>query len=59
MFLTDDDINEFIQIYKEEFGEILSFAETSRMAEELMALFIMLVENETEESSSPGSDLDK
>jgi hypothetical protein len=48
MFLTDDDINEFIRIHKEEFGGDLSFAEASRMAEELMALFVMLAEDEPE-----------
>ena len=55
MFLTDDDIKEFIQIDKEEFGEILSFAEASRVAEKLMALFVILAEDE---DPSPASDLD-
>jgi len=46
MFLTDEDINEFIQIYKEEFGEDIPFAEASRMAEGLMEFFVILAEDE-------------
>jgi hypothetical protein len=38
MALTDDDINDFVRIYREEFGEILSFADAKRRAEEVMML---------------------
>ncbi len=56
MFLTDDDIKEFMAIYEEEFGEAISFTEASRMAEELIALFVMHAEYE---NASLHNDLDK
>lgn len=43
MTLTDD-INEFIKLYKEEFGEDLSFADAQRRAEELIQLLLILMD---------------
>jgi hypothetical protein len=42
MFLTDDDIHEFIRLYREEFGEILSFGDASIKEEEVLRLIAML-----------------
>jgi hypothetical protein len=42
MFLTDDDIHEFIRLYREEFGEILSFGDARIRAEEVLRLIEML-----------------
>ncbi len=42
MFLTDEDIHEFIRLYWEEFGELLSFGDASIRAEEVMGLIVML-----------------
>jgi hypothetical protein len=50
MALTDDDIHEFIRLYREEFGEILSFGDARIWAEEVMTLMVML--------SANGNDLD-
>jgi hypothetical protein len=42
MQLLDDDLNEFIRIYKEEFGDELTKAEASEMANRMMALYEVL-----------------
>ncbi len=42
MFLTDDDIHEFIRLYRDEFGEILSFGDANIRAEEILKLIAML-----------------
>jgi hypothetical protein len=42
MPLTNDDINEFIKLYKEEFGEEISFADAKERAKELLVLLLML-----------------
>ena len=48
--LTDDDVNEFIKFYREEFGEILPFADAKQRAEEVMMLLEMLfIDSETPE----------
>lgn len=51
MILNADDINEFIKLYKEEFGEDLSFADAKAIAEALLTLLLMLTEqtNESED----------
>ena len=61
MALTDDDINEFMRLYREEFGEILSFGNASTRAEEVIMLLAMLAEDEevrTETSQNDENPLD-
>jgi hypothetical protein len=63
MALTDDDIKEFIRLYREEFGQILPFDDARRRAEEVMTLLEMLAEHQTkvrtEEQESSDDDPDK
>jgi hypothetical protein len=42
MRLNQEDIMEFKEIYAEEFGEQISYAEAERMASDLMQLFELL-----------------
>lgn len=42
MKINDSDIQEFITIYQEEFGEELSFAEASEIAFRLFSLYTLL-----------------
>lgn len=42
MRLSDTDLQEFIAIYQEEFGEILSLAEASEMAFRMVSLYTQL-----------------
>lgn len=42
MKFSDHDLQEFIAIYQEEFGETLSFAEASEMAFRLVNLYMQL-----------------
>ena len=44
MPLTEDDINEFIKLYKEEFDEDISFPDAKARAEGVITLLLMLVE---------------
>jgi hypothetical protein len=44
MALTDEDINEFIRLYKEEFGEDISLADAKTRAEGVIRLLLMLME---------------
>jgi hypothetical protein len=41
-FLTDADIQEFIQMYKEEFGEPLSFKDARELASGFLELYRVL-----------------
>ena len=54
MFLTLEDIEEFIRIYKEEFGEDLTDAQASEMAERLVRLYAALAEPTPEEVKELG-----
>lgn len=40
MILNDDDINEFIKLYKEEFGGDISFADAKTRAEDVLTLLL-------------------
>lgn len=42
MKISDTDLQEFISIFQEEFGETLSFAEASEMAFRLIRLYTQL-----------------
>jgi len=44
MFITDERVKEFIQIYAEEFGEVLSIAEAREVASNICELYILLLE---------------
>ena len=43
MDLNDEDIKEFIQIWKEEFSEEISFADAKQRAQDLLVLFRILL----------------
>jgi hypothetical protein len=53
MALTDDDVNEFIRLYQEEFGEILPFDEAKRRAAEVMTIFEMCEEDDEVLNTDP------
>jgi len=42
MQLTQEDIQEFKQIYESEFGEVLSYAEAEECAQRLLSLYELL-----------------
>lgn len=44
MFITDERVKEFIQIYVEEFGEVLSLAEAREVASNICELYLTLLE---------------
>jgi hypothetical protein len=48
MPLTEDDIQEFIRLYQEEFGEILPLDEARRRTAEVMTIFEMCEEDEND-----------
>jgi hypothetical protein len=55
MPLNDEDINEFMRLYKEEFGEEISFADAKARANELLALLLVL----EEQPQKPEEDTEK
>jgi hypothetical protein len=46
MDLNDDDIKEFIQLYRDEFDEEISFADAKQRAQDLLQLFRILLSQE-------------
>jgi hypothetical protein len=46
MTLTDDEVYVFIELYRKEFGEILSFADAKRRAGEVMLLLQLLLDED-------------
>jgi hypothetical protein len=45
MPLNDEDTNEFIRLYKEEFREDISFDDAKARAEDVITLLLMLMEH--------------
>jgi hypothetical protein len=53
MNITDDALDEFIAIYKEEFGEGINRAEASEMASRVLDVYALLARKLAGETSMP------
>lgn len=53
--ISDKDLDEFIAIYKEEFGEELNRAEAGEMASRLVTLYELLARKVPEKEKAPSS----
>jgi len=56
--LSDEEIEEFRRIYKQEFGEELKKADARMMAENLLRLYVVLAQPLPTEGSIPTTSLD-
>lgn len=53
MKISDEELQEFIRLYKKEFGEKLSIAEASEVAGNFVSLYELLAEPLPEEQNRP------
>ena len=58
MELRDEDIREFAEIWKEEFGETISVSEARHHASQLMELYALLTQAPDSGTASPQAEIE-